>query len=301
MRMRNPEEAKQYERYYRWHNIIYQFNLKKIEILKSREALSEQRVAITQELALLKQVTQKDLIEVITAQAEIASTLNIYQSYNDQLVNEIQDTSNLVRHYPLFDIDYTYTFKLLTSEEPDSVTQLMLENIALENKAIHDFTLRPFVNYNFYDLVGNNPPSRNFFSVGVQFIAPLNFNTRNKNELRQAQAEYVGAVPEQTVEQHGDILNKFYEFRYKLKQYVNMYNKRKMFEELLRKERVKYNISTRMFNPITALDLLDNLMQIDIELTDLHQQMYLKLLDIYTEIPYSDGHALVTPINVDGK
>lgn len=301
LRIKNPEQAKQYDRYYKWHNIIYQFNLKKITILESREALNKERVAITQDLALLKEVTQKDLIEVITTQAEINSTLGIYQNYNDQLATEISGSNNQINHYPLFDINYAYTFKLLTSQEPDSVTNLMLQNIALENKGIHDFTLRPFVNYNFYDLVGNTPPSRSYFSVGVQFAAPLNFNARNKSELREAQAKLITAVPDETVQQHGDVLNQFYEFRYKLKQYVNMYNKRKMYEELLRKERVKYNISPSLFNPITALDLLDQLMKVDIELTDLHQQMYLKILDIHTEIPYCNINELVVPINMDGN
>lgn len=301
LRIKNPEQAKKYDRYYKWHNIIYQFNLKKIEILKSREALTNERVTITQDLALLKQVTQKDLIEIITAQAEVNSTIGIYENYNQQLIGEINMANTTINHYPLLDINYAYTFKLLTSEEPDSVTALMLENIQMQNKGIHDFTLRPFINYNFYDLVGDNPPSRSYFSVGVQFAAPLNFNSKNKAELRQAQSRLISAVPEETVQQHGDILNKFYEFRYKLKQYVNMYNKRKMYEELLRKERVKYNLSPSLFNPIAALDLLDNLMQVDIELTDLHQQMYLKILDIHTEIPYCDINQLVVPIDMDGN
>jgi hypothetical protein len=98
-----------------------------------------------------------------------------------------------------------------------------------------------------------------------------------------------------------DVLTQFYEFRYKLKQFTTLYHKRKMYEELIRQERVKYHIAPLSFHPIEALSFLDNVMQIDVELIDLKQQMYLKLLNIYTDLPYSQASKLFKPITIDNK
>jgi hypothetical protein len=42
-------------------------------------------------------------------------------------------------------------------------------------------------------------------------------------------------------------------------------------------------------------------MQVDVELIDLKQQMYLKILNIYTDLPYSEANNLVKPITLDAK
>ena len=81
------------------------------------------------------------------------------------------------------------------------------------------------------------------------------------------------------------LANSLYEFRYKLKQYEGFLAKRREYVELLRIERVKQQFGDLEFNPLTALNMLDQLMQIDIELTDLRQQLYLTLLDINHELP----------------
>lgn len=299
MRMRAPEDQKQLDRYLKWHNIIYQFNLKKIEVLKTREQLAEQRVDMATKLNLLKHVTQKELIATISSHAEIQSMLNIYESYNSQLSAELNVADESATDFPLLDIDYSYSYQLLTLEEPDSITMLMLENIKLDDKAIHDFRLKPYVAYNFFDLVSSDPDYRSYFSVGVSLTAPLNFNTRNKNELKEAKSELALAPTDDQPEIQQDVLTQFYEFRYKLKQFSALYHKKKMYEELVRRERVKHSIAPLTFNPIEALELLDNLMQIDIELLDTKQQMYLKILNIYTDLPYSKAEKLIQPISLD--
>ena len=82
-----------------------------------------------------------------------------------------------------------------------------------------------------------------------------------------------------------DLLNDAYEYRYKLKQYIGFYEKRQRYLELLRQENVLLKLDPIDFNPIKALGLIDDILKIDIELTDLNQNMYLKLLKFYTKIP----------------
>lgn len=294
----SSEETKKEERYLKWHNIIYQFNRNKIEVLRSREKLAANRVSVATKLNHLKYVSQEDLIKHISSHAEIQSMLNIYQDYNDQLASELHVSNSTPVIYPAIDIDYSYSYKLLTNEEPDSIAELLIENLKLADKTINDFKLKPFIAFNFYDLVGYNPDFRTFFSVGVTVAAPLNFNTKNRSNLREAQANLI-AIPTSTKpEVQEDVLTQFYEFRYKLKQYTTLFHKRETYSELIRQERVKHDVAPLTFNPIKALRLMDQLMQVDIEMIDTKQQMYLKALNIYTDLPYSEAENLIKPINL---
>ena len=297
-RLQSPEEVKQSERYLKWHNIIYQFNLKKIEVLRSRETLAAEVVQVATKLNYLKYLSQQDLLKAISSHAEIQSMLNIYESYNDQLASELKISNQQNVEFPPIDLDYTYSYKLLTSEEPDSIASLMIENIELADKTINEFKLKPFVAFNYFDLVSESPSYRSYVAVGVTVGAPLNFNSKNRAELRDAKAKLaltpMGSRPE--VQQ--DVLTQFYEFRYKLKQYTNLHYKRVSISELLRKEQARYEVSNLAFNPITALKLIDNMMQVDIEMIDTKQQMYLKALNIYTDLPYSKANSLVHPISM---
>ena len=297
-KLQSPEEEKKRERYLKWHNIIYQFNLKKIEILTTREELAANRVSMATKLNHFKYLSQEELIKTISSHAEIQSMLNIYESYNQQLASELQVKDETAIHYPLIDLDYSYSYKLITTEQPDSIASLMIENIKLSDKTINEFRLRPFFAYNFYDLVTDNPSNRNYFSVGLTVGAPLNFNSKNRADLRDAKTNLALVPTASNPEIQADVLTQFYEFRYKLKQYSNLYYKRKTFNELIRQERVKHDISPLSFNPMAALKLMDQLMQIDIEMIDAKQQMYLKALNIYTDLPYSQANKLVHPIDL---
>ncbi len=297
-RLQSPEQAKKQDRYLKWHNIIYQFNLKKIEVLRARERLAQHRVQMATQLNFLKHVTQKDLIHAISSHAEIQSMLNIYESYNYQLASELKVNSQVATQFPPIDINYTYSYKLLGTEEPDSISSLMIENIELRDKTINEFKLKPFVAYNFYDLVSDNPSNRNYFSVGLTVGAPLNFNSKNRANLREARSQLALLPTSSRPEIQQDILTQFYEFRYKLKQYSNLHYKRQSYTELLRQEQVKHDISPLTFNPIRALKLMDNVMQIDIEMIDTKQQMYLKALNIYTDLPFSNAEKLIHPVNM---
>ncbi|MFT4753141.1 MAG: hypothetical protein ACI85Q_000679 [Salibacteraceae bacterium] len=294
----SSEETKKEDRYLKWHNIIYQFNRNKIEILKSREQLAANRVSMATKLNYLKYMSQKDLINTISSHAEIQSMLNIYRSYNEQLASELHMNDSVINQYPLIDIDYSYSYKLMTSDDPDSIAELIIENIRLADKTINNFKVKPFASYNFYDLVSSNPSYRSYFSVGLTVAAPLNFNSKNRADLRAAKTNLALVPSVSTPEVQQDVLTQFYEFRYKLKQYTSLYHKRENYKELIRQERVKHAISPINFNPISALKLMDDLMQVDIEMIDTKQQMYLKALNIYTDLPYSKAQELIYPIEL---
>jgi len=296
-------DVKKEERVFKWHAIIYAFNKQKIKILEQRLKLAEQRVEVAKKLHYLKKITQEELLKNITDYTEIKSMFNIYQSYNEQLVTQI-DTSRLTfDKLPLIDINYTYTFQKLEHTVNDSVKNLLLENIDLENKTLNDISLRAFLRYNYYDMAIQNPSYRSFFSLGLSLGIPINFNRKAKKDLIEARKLFAsnGTNADDNPTYKRDVLTDFYEFRYKLKQFNNYYYKRLLFDELLRKEQARYDFDPLGFNPVTALRLLDDVMSIDIELIDLKQQMYLKVLNIYTELPNTNISETVVTSDLEGK
>ena len=61
---------------------------------------------------------------------------------------------------------------------------------------------------------------------------------------------------------------------------------------------MKEKLNDFEFNPISALNLIDELLTIDIEMLDLQQQMYLQFLDIVLETPDADVLSIVKPYDV---
>lgn len=285
-----------------WNYIIYQFNLQKIQVLNDRMELAQNKIDAVKKLYFLNKVDESELLKHLESIAEIRSMYNIYKEFNEQLKSEYQFTSNDTLDLPLIDIKYNTIKDRLDGQQEDSVTYYMKENIDLKNKFIKDISLRTSVRYSYYDLVTNDPASRDFFSLGISLGIPINFNRKTKQEWVNLQKESVEYIPEsERVTIQKSILNNYYEFRYKLKQYTSMNYKRLLYQELLRKENARYSIDYLSFNPVSSLRILDDLMKIDIEMLDLKQQMYLKLISIHTEIPYNEINELYKVHELDNE
>jgi hypothetical protein len=253
-------------------------------------------------LYFLNKVDESELLKHLESIAEIRSMYNIYKEFNEQLKVEYQFNSSDTLDLPLIDIQYNKIKERLDGRQEDSVSFYMKENIDLKNKFIKDISLRTSVRYSYYDLITTNPASRDFFSLGISLGIPINFNRKTKKEWIDLQKESVEYIPEsERVTIQKSILNNYYEFRYKLKQYTSMHYKRLLYQELLRKENARYSIDYLSFNPVSSLRILDDLMKIDIEMLDLKQQMYLKLISIHTEIPYNDINELYSLHELDDE
>ncbi|PHR47723.1 MAG: hypothetical protein COA32_07145 [Fluviicola sp.] len=285
-----------------WNYIIYQFNLQKIQVLNDRMKLAQDKIDAIKKLYFLNKVDESELLKHLESIAEIRSMFNIYKEFNEQLKIEYQFNANDTLDLPLIDIKYNKIKERLDGQQQDSIAYLMQENIDLKNKFIKDISLRTSVRYSYYDLVTDNPASRDFFSLGISLGIPINFNRKTKAEWINLQKESVEYIPENdriTIQK--SILNNYYEFRYKLKQYTSMHYKRLLYQELLRKENARYSIDYLSFNPVSSLRILDDLMKIDIEMLDLKQQMYLKLISIHTEIPYNEINELYSIHTLDDE
>lgn len=267
----------------RFDKTIYVFNKAKIELLENREASLQKQYKLLKELVTLKILPKQDLLVIEGRLSEIQSLKQVYGSYNMYLNDKDDSLTLSLDNLTLIDLDYNSIFKLIEEQ-----TKEVMGNNTYSNyyKWYHQIGLKANVKYNYYDLIGSN--NRDFWSAGLNLNIPLFRQTKLKNEIAHEKWKYDNEqLLNSRTDLHEDVLNVAYEFRYKLKQFVAFYQKRKIFEEKLRIENVKVRLGDRYVDPMGGLNLVDDIVKIDIELIDLLQNLYLKALKIQSKIAFS--------------
>jgi hypothetical protein len=267
----------------RFDKTIYVFNKAKINLLEDREASLQKQYDLLKELVVLKILPKQDLLVIEGRLSEIQSLKQVYGSYNMYL-NEKEDSLALnLENLTLIDLNYESIFKLIEEQTKEVMGGNTYSNYY---KWYHQIGLKANVKYNYYDLIGST--NRDFWSAGLNLTIPLFRQTKLKNEIAQEKWKYDNErLSNSRTDLHEDVLNVAYEFRYKLKQFVAFYQKRKIFEEKLRIENVKVRLGDRYVDPMGGLNLVDDIVKIDIELIDLLQNLYLKALKIQSKIAFS--------------
>ena len=260
--------------------IITLFNLRKIDILDSRHDFINLEDSIAKNLFLLKQIKHEDYIKIQSRRAEILGMKSIYTSYNKYSSSQIDTLIGMP--LPLIDLNYSFLASLLNESDTALINQFDWEKIAdLKNKWWNEISGKVYFRYNLYDLAQDNPSTRSFFSLGLNLKIPLIFNHKYKKNIEYIKYQkHYQSLKDVKSHQKEEILNLVYEYRYRLKQYINTYQKKLLFQELLRKEEVKLDFADADFNPIKGIGLVDDILKIDIELHDLLQNLYIKALRI---------------------
>ncbi|MBP8033602.1 MAG: hypothetical protein KAZ71_03330, partial [Bacteroidia bacterium] len=275
--------------------IISYFNSKKIEILDSRKQLNNKQTPIIEKLWAIKHITKDNYLKAIQNTTDINAQYNLYQNYNQ--VNLVKNTFEF--ELPILDININRLLQKVNGITIDSTLIDAAQIAKYQSSYLKDISLKAYTRYNYYDVYNAAQPNRSFISVGMNLSLPLTFNQKDKKEFYLTQYELAN-LKETTdsVDAQAFILNKYYEYQYKLKQFKNLYHKRLVFEELLRTERVKAQLSDFEFNPNTALFILDDYWSNAIELIDLKQDLYKLLLDIKTKAPSANITDYTMPLNL---
>ncbi|MDF2436483.1 MAG: hypothetical protein K0Q95_859 [Bacteroidota bacterium] len=282
------------------HKIIFAFNTHKIKLLEERQQIIDDKLDVANELYLMKHLQKLDLMQIIQQQVDVSSMFQIYRAYNDQLKNEFKAQAIPVNIFPLFDLDIERLQNFSYNNGNDSILKLLQKNLELENKFWKEINLKTQVRYNYYDITNANLSNRDFLSAGLSVSVPLPLGSKASRDVVNTKMDLIRFDQKIAgTEQNSGIINSVYEFRYKLKQYNNFYEKHKKYEELIRIERVKEKFNDLEFNPVTALNLLDEMLSVEIEMLDLQQEMYLQLLDLITKTPDADVLSLVKEFSVN--
>lgn len=275
--------------------IISYFNSKKIEILNARKYLNNKQTPIIEKLWAIKHITKDNYLKLIQNTTDINAQYNLYQNYNQVNIEK----GNFAFELPILDLNIQQLLQKINYSPVDSTMIDAVEVAKYQASYLKDVSLKAYTRYNYYDVYNAAQPNRSFISVGMNLSLPLAFNQKEKKEFYLTQ--YLLSNKNQTTDTLDAqlvVLNKYYEYQYKLKQFKNLYHKRLVFEELLRTERVKAQLSDFEFNPNTALFILDDYWSNAIELIDLKQDLYKILLDIKIKVPGANIVDYTSPLNL---
>lgn len=277
--------------------IIRHFNKKKIEILDSRKKLNNEQTITVEKLWSIKHITKDDYLKAIQNTTDINAQYGLYKNYNDA---NIKDKPKFEFDLPILEIDLNALFKSANLESTDTTTSSIAEVAKIKAAYINDVSLSTYARYSYYDVYNNNSPNRSFMSVGLNFSMPLTFNQKEKREYYLIQNQLANQKDISVNEDlQINLLNYYYEYQYKLKQFKNLYHKRLIFLELLRTERAKYKLNDLEFNPNTALFILDDYWSNAIELLDLKQDMYKILLTLKAKLPNANTSGYTKALNLN--
>lgn len=282
--------------------VVTNFNKRKLIILQKRLELNEKQMLLIEKLWALKHITKDNYLKAIQNKTDINGQFELYRSFSDkaaQLKLEAKDSIEL----PLLDLDFDKLISKInytqTSGGDSTLPAYLIENARRESNFIREIGLKAYARYSYYDVYTQNIPNRSFMSYGVNLSIPLVFYQKEKRALYLVNKQIDNLQQPQT--EPGVeflLLNYYYDYRYKLKKYYNLIEKRNVFAELLRSENVKQEFYDLEFNPNTALLILDDYWSNTVELLDLHQDMYKTLLAIKEKVPNSEIMDFTFPVTV---
>jgi hypothetical protein len=290
--------------FYRYNVLIYYFNLEKIKLLKERKSKIETQLQLLYRIYYVRDIMFEEVIAMKGQLEQVDVQLKNYLDYNAMMeatigLDKFQSDIN-VYQLPVLDIDVNRLIRdsahLNSVEKPLWLEQ---ENDRLRNAPVNDISLRLqlYQNMGFAD---PNTPNQTYTSAGVVASVPIDMFYKGKIPdeivnteamLRNQKAKYVD------LNTATEIVNYYYEFNYKLKQYVEFLYKYMLYEEKLRVEQVDKEQFMDYYQPFRILKYHDQLNLIKLELIDLKQQLYLFLLQIYSKTNLKSIKEYLLPIS----
>jgi len=283
---------------YIYNYLTYLFKRQKIEKLNQRYNVLKEQLQIAHQLYFLRYIQWEDILDLQSKLSEVEVMMNnndVY--YNRRLKNSfpdmILDDSFLYNYLPILDLDANKMVDIFNkSVTANQMTNLKLDKIDLEYNRFSDWSLKPYVRFNYMAL--DNTNDRTYTSAGVNLSVPLKLKS-HQGESRAARQKIMENYQEN--ERFGagsELLNNYYEYQFKKMQYISFYFKLLLVEERLRKEIVKRDLGLESFSPLRAISVLDEKISIEIEMVDIKKDLYLKFLKIYSSLEEKNPNSFVS-------
>ena len=280
----------------RLNTIVQLFNRQKIDFLQKRSKLIDVVMRNERSLFHKRLLNKEDVLESQQRNAQIKALMHMYQSFSLFSVIDI-DSSFYTKDIDVFDINEELLFKYLKIDNLDSLNYFSAKESSLKSRWLNEISLSAFSRYNYYDMVSNL--DRSFYSYGVNLGVPIPFG--RTNDLKINKLESLKQL-EETVRQKRlsseEVATELYEFRYKLQQYITLSYKKQTLQEQLRLEDVKRSLKSKYYTPLKALKLMDDFYALEIELLELKQNMYIKLIKIQHKVPEIKLQEMIKPLNL---
>lgn len=264
--------------------IIYLYNVEKLQAIDERVNLLNRQVQIIEMLYTTKDRTWEEIIDLKARIVRTESMYRKWQNYNTILRDNILPGSDLgtltsSAALPVLDPVPQKLFRqnLQESDYYEELIRLQSENVDYQYNRLQDVSLRPFVRYNV--VADDTVALRTFSSAGVSLTLPINF--KGNNEVKRYKKLYLESVHyKKEKDDNHELLNYYYEYQFKLEQLYEFHYNQHKIEERLRKEIIKYQLGDESFSPLRAIGYMDELMAVKVEIIDIRQNLYLRLLKI---------------------
>ena len=276
---------------YRQQYLIRQFDRQKATLHEQRGHFLAQTVDILEGLYHTHQLAYASVLDYRRRLEESRFLATTYQNTVAQGgAAPMVEVSTL----PVLDITIS---KLLSAAaknpHADDIRRVRKKQVELEYSPAADWQLRASLNYN-YTFGGQRFPA-----VGLSLRAPLVRPAQTERELVRVQQALIDQEVEQRQYQvERQLLNLYQEYTFLQKQYLEKVHKLVEGQEQIRVQRtLREQQQADPVSPLPLLELYDEQLAGRIDLLELKQQMYLRLLRMHTLCPHVDLRPVLRPVS----
>lgn len=293
--------------YYRFNLMIYLFNEEKIKLLAAREAQLIEQQKLLYQVYFLKGILYEEIIDIKSRIEQVKVQLKNYRDYNEWFESTLGenhiDTDFAIAELPVLHVNLDYLLHENSKEVLlDSIQELEQKIAFGADRGINDVALRVQAYRNINHFKDELRDMRAFNSIGVGLSVPLEllFNKKTKNNLAYAKIKNRQHFNNyEALNTSSEIINYYYEYNYKMKTYMEFLHKEMLYREKIRVETVNQRNYHDIYRSLRILRHLDIMRNIQAEMLDLKQQMYLLLLKIYGKTHYETIQNFVRPLDVN--
>ena len=293
--------------YYRFNLMIYLFNEEKIKLLAARETQLIEQQKLLYQVYFLKGILYEEIIDIKSRIEQVKVQLKNYRDYNDWFESTLgennMDTNFAIDELPVLHVNLDYLLHENSKEVLlDSIQQLEQKIAFGADRGINDVALRVQAYRNLNHFNDELRDTREFNSIGIGLSVPLEilFNKKTKDNLAYAKIQNRQHFNNyEALNTSSEIINYYYEYNYKMKTYMEFLHKEMLYREKIRVETVNQKNYHDIYRSLRILRHLDIMRNIQAEMLDLKQQMYLLLLKIYGKTHYETIQNFVRPLDVN--
>ncbi|MEK6726763.1 MAG: hypothetical protein AABY54_09500 [Deltaproteobacteria bacterium] len=265
-----------------YYKTIYIFNIAKMRKLRERLDYLDKYINTARQLYHYKLFAWEEIVKLEQERVTAGNILKNYLSFEKVFSNQ-QDLKfpDAEKELPVLDISIV---TLINEVRKDDFYNRVLEaemgrKVRIDDPLL-DINFRIFARYYMDNLLSNN--GQDSLAAGFYFKIPLSFSGKSYEKLGTLEGKLadlsLGRKQDGEIYQ---ILDTYYEYQYKLNDYLKLTYRRGLIEERLRREGVKRSFGDHLYSPVHQMQLLDELYAVEFEILEVKQQLYLKLLELY--------------------
>jgi len=284
------EHTEGQENYLCNYNTIIAFsNRQKLALLQKKKKFLKEAIALYTRLYFLRFTNVENIIEL---KRELSQTKNKIDIYNKYMAVHFKtftmdEQEKLIFSPPLIDVNLEKLVEESVdhNEIKEQIGTIRHDILERKYSKLNDLSLRLFVRENVYHRDGEFSDG---VSAGVSASFPL-YGFYGKKLLKKTEMEAFSLeVARERKDNLANILNTYYEFKYKLDDAINFLYKEEKIQQLLEREFLKIHFETLPTTPFESVRLIQNLFDVQFQIQEAKERLYLKMVRLASVAGVSD-------------